>query len=687
MENETLLQTASFVQQQRMASTAMLAYASASMFINPYMLMAEDEKELYADYWMDDSNLLDVLNGRLELGLEDGPTRSKEGDHILSVQFALLSLGYVIDLRELWNQKYGSSTREAVIAYQKASNLNPDGLVGNMTMEKLDMDVALVEQDHLFVGREAYRSENPEMIKFLDKDEAVQKRLAEMRKLCGPKMYWQTAGKVLKMLQDTYDDSPREFAYYVLQLELEGHLDHILNQLNVSLIGDHGFILTRIMVHASFDGAMDAGKGWAKRYLTVLPSAVWLAPFFGVHPSDAMPGVLQHDLRRSGLIDLINIEPEVLKEEIGTLMEDILVAKIFEIEYLAQHGRWDDIADRFVDFLMVSDTAFELLFEEELTHIDIPLLEGTIFDKINARARRQPRRTPAIDITNHAQGHKGKPLKKILHPQQPPKSEVKPGNQSDKANESGGEQEEALTPSRKETVKKIIVREANRFREFFYEEVVSLSDKYPKLLEVLNQRLEQVVKPEVAAKKDNWFGKNQDTWDWMDLSRFWFYEMGDPSIGSEENPLTFGPDAYTTQEIMKHESIEALREYIRFLGRTTGGVDDFRAAVKYRVPEFWAAIKARDKAFNFLGSFRVDVEVLSMSISGSYNYEYELRFSVFNRSSLESASRFRANEPGKDGKLPVIDNIERNQEDTLHIGGNLNTVWEWTETIPFFYFD
>lgn len=57
------------------------------------------------------------------------------GTLVMDLQNRLITLGYLADTAD---GKFGTNTRAAVIAFQKANNLSPDGVAGAKTMEKLN---------------------------------------------------------------------------------------------------------------------------------------------------------------------------------------------------------------------------------------------------------------------------------------------------------------------------------------------------------------------------------------------------------------------------------------------------------------------------------------------------------------------------------------------------------------------
>lgn len=69
------------------------------------------------------------------------------GEGVRALQMALIDLGFPMPIstnngQSLPDGIFGSETAKTVVAFQKANNLAPDGVVGQNTMKKLDSLIA-----------------------------------------------------------------------------------------------------------------------------------------------------------------------------------------------------------------------------------------------------------------------------------------------------------------------------------------------------------------------------------------------------------------------------------------------------------------------------------------------------------------------------------------------------------------
>jgi hypothetical protein len=75
-----------------------------------------------------------------------------QGDHVSKIQTALFLLdGVSIASSELYDQSYGPSTADAVLAYKGRRNIisrmyQPDNIVGKMTIASMDREVLAIER-------------------------------------------------------------------------------------------------------------------------------------------------------------------------------------------------------------------------------------------------------------------------------------------------------------------------------------------------------------------------------------------------------------------------------------------------------------------------------------------------------------------------------------------------------------
>lgn len=109
---------------------------------------------LFSKLLRGDSKLLAALNtpsGHIEL--KKPPTPRDSGTHIRKIQQALFRLGLKIDRSETNTMQYGPSTADAVFEFKKKRNIinrayqqSPDKIVGQMTMEALDLEMRIQDR-------------------------------------------------------------------------------------------------------------------------------------------------------------------------------------------------------------------------------------------------------------------------------------------------------------------------------------------------------------------------------------------------------------------------------------------------------------------------------------------------------------------------------------------------------------
>lgn len=243
----------------------------------------------------------------------------------------------------------------------------------------------------------------------------------------------------------------------------------------------------------------------------------------------------------------------------------------------------------------------------------------------------------------------------------------------------------ALKHEAKEFIKELIVRQADVAHDFFYKDLAELGTENPGLVAYINQIVRGTIKKDAYSKlskgvtlsdnTDKPSTKSRKNMQWIDLARIWQYELGHASVGtSEGNPLAFGQDDWTTKSLRKHPSTKTLEAFAKARVKS-GDMSDYNVQVKYDVAGFWNAIFANDVAFNFLGSFQVEIRP---SQDGK-----TIEFTATNVSGRESGSRFRRdpNSQSFNNKVGILEDVERtpaNQKPKdVPLGGNLYQRWEW----------
>lgn len=177
-----------------------------------------------------------------------------------------------------------------------------------------------------------------------------------------------------------------------------------------------------------------------------------------------------------------------------------------------------------------------------------------------------------------------------------------------------------------------------------------------------------------------------DTMTWTDLGMIWLFELKQRSPGGERIPkILFGPNALTTKDIMNEEGVQQAREHA--LQKIAEGnlqpLDPAKCnhtvcwAWQYGQADFYQGIRQRNTATSFLGSYQTYVDV-TLNPDGSYT----LHYTVENESGWESATRLRKADPSDPNRIHrgIIPN--KKVGEGLHLGGTIQQVWTWTETVP-----
>ncbi len=157
---------------------------------------------------------------------------------------------------------------------------------------------------------------------------------------------------------------------------------------------------------------------------------------------------------------------------------------------------------------------------------------------------------------------------------------------------------------------------------------------------------------------------NHQTATWLDLFFMWLFEIG-------ENPINFVNNDVTTISLMTQEGVTIVRDMA--LNKIQN--NDFSETPytwNYGQGEFYDGMQNGNIATSFLGTYTTTVNVTSNN-----NGTYTLFFTVTNPSSWESATRLRIdndNNGAHDGIFP-----NKSRGDGIHLGGNFNQIWSWTE--------
>ncbi len=166
-----------------------------------------------------------------------------------------------------------------------------------------------------------------------------------------------------------------------------------------------------------------------------------------------------------------------------------------------------------------------------------------------------------------------------------------------------------------------------------------------------------------------------DEMDWSDLFFAWLFEIDNIYAGNDgKNKFVFGPDAWTTHELMHLEGVNIARN-LAIANIQNGSLNKVQHQWTYGVNQFYEGIASLDIATSFLGTYTTSVE-----IQDNHDGSYTLLFKVENSSSWVSATRLRKGEKPEDDHQGIIGNTERHDSSSLGLGGDMAQEWYWTET-------
>ena len=194
-----------------------------------------------------------------------------------------------------------------------------------------------------------------------------------------------------------------------------------------------------------------------------------------------------------------------------------------------------------------------------------------------------------------------------------------------------------------------------------YIEVAAFANEHPWIVDTLNAIID-AAKPQLKRAAD----LNHETLGWHDLVLIWLLELGDKTT------LVFDEKANTTKDLMQQEGVQEARKKAREW--QPGQKNPIVHTWRYLPNQFWAGMREGNLCTSFLGSYRVEVEVICDGNTGKRTG----KFTVKNTSSWESATRLRKRAKPGEHTQGVIPNRKRN-DPGIHLGGTIKEEWHWEE--------
>jgi hypothetical protein len=184
----------------------------------------------------------------------------------------------------------------------------------------------------------------------------------------------------------------------------------------------------------------------------------------------------------------------------------------------------------------------------------------------------------------------------------------------------------------------------------------------PKVVARINAAAQKAkdIAPNVVNLDPNMMG-------WLDLTLAWFLELGPVN-------WKFGPDAAITQDVLELQGVKdqiaiARKRYQEIKGKDHAATIVIVKDVKFGVDEAYKTLMEMDKAFAFLGSYRITI---------TYSGE-NMKVVVTNTTGWQSGTRFRvAAQPG--GQHRGILDDRQLGSGGIELGGNITL--EFTLFVP-----
>jgi hypothetical protein len=195
-----------------------------------------------------------------------------------------------------------------------------------------------------------------------------------------------------------------------------------------------------------------------------------------------------------------------------------------------------------------------------------------------------------------------------------------------------------------------------------YSKLSIIATNHPSSINYINTFIDGV-RSAVATVIDT----KQQTCNWTDLFNMWMFELG-------SNPMNFNEPSVTVTSLQGQQGVSQARTQV-LSQIQSGNLSTVNNPWQYGQDAFYNGMVNGNIATSFLGSYNTTVTITTLP-----NGQHLLNFVVKNESSWESATRLRIDNDHNNVHDGIFPNHDRNATNTLHIGGNFNQEWTWTET-------
>jgi hypothetical protein len=196
-----------------------------------------------------------------------------------------------------------------------------------------------------------------------------------------------------------------------------------------------------------------------------------------------------------------------------------------------------------------------------------------------------------------------------------------------------------------------------------YSKLSAIAINHPSSISYINTVIDGV-----RAAASTVIDTNPNTCNWTDLFNMWLFELGN-------NPLNFNGPSVTVTSLQSQQGVSQTRS-IALNQIANGNLNTIPPhGWTYGQQAFYNGMANGNIATSFLGSYTTNVTITVLP-----NGQHMLTFSVTNPSTWDSATRLRIDNDHNDVHDGIFPNHVRNAPNTLHIGGNFNQEWTWSET-------
>jgi hypothetical protein len=201
-----------------------------------------------------------------------------------------------------------------------------------------------------------------------------------------------------------------------------------------------------------------------------------------------------------------------------------------------------------------------------------------------------------------------------------------------------------------------------------YSKLSDIAQEYPSSIYYIN-----VIVNELRSVAEEVVDTNPQTLSWQDLFGIWLLELGQYPA----NIVNFGDDDFTTDSLKQQEGVNEARQLaLDKINNNDLSDPTISHPWIYGQGEFYDGMQDGNIATSFLGSYSTNIVII-----GNQDGSFTLQFSVTNYSTWDSATRLRIDNDNDGNHDGIFDNTDRNDSNTINLGGTIEQNWNWTENL------